>query len=168
MGARLKADGIRMAGGDGFLPTLLDRLVEATSNNGQALSRRAYQETVVRDLQWLLNTISPLSREAAETYPHLSDSVLNYGIPATTGASMTESELESLANDIKQAIVTFEARVLPDSLSVEVLGNREAAIRSQLVFRISASFWFDPFPVELSLLAQWDVENGLVSLKGDG
>lgn len=157
-----------MARRDGFLPTLLDRLVDATANNGLALSRAAYQETVVRDLHWLLNTVSSLSKDAAETCPHLRDSVLNFGIPVTTGASMTESELQVLAAEIKQAILTFEPRVLPESLSVKVLGNREAAIRSQLVFRISALFWFDPFPVELSLLAQWDVENGLVSLKGDG
>lgn len=157
-----------MARSDGFLPTLLDRLVEATANNGLPLSRAAYQATVVRDLHWLLNTVSPMSKEAVEACPHLRDSVLNFGIPATTGASMTETELQVLAAEIKQAILSFESRVLPESLSVNVLGNREAAIRSQLVFRIRASFWFDPFPVELSLLAQWDVENGLVSLKGDG
>lgn len=161
----MKGKGADTGRRDGFLPTLLDRLIEATANNGQALSRRAYQETVVRDLRWLLNTVTPLPRAAIESCPHLANSVLNYGIPGTTGASMTEGELSDLASAIRQAIVTFEPRVLPESLSVNVIASRDAAIRSQLVFRINASFWFDPFPVELALLAQWDVENGLVSLK---
>lgn len=154
-------------GGKGFMPTLLDRLVEATADGGQAYTRRTYQDTVVRDLHWLLNTVTPLAEDVFEGRPHLRDSVLNFGIPATSGVSMTEGELNVLAAAIERAIVTFEPRVLPESLSVTVLSGREASIRSQLVFRISAAFWFDPYPVEISMLAQWDVECGLVGLRGE-
>ncbi len=152
------------ARGDGFLPTLLDRLVEATAKQGEALSRRAYQETVLRDLHWLLNTVAPLPAELAERYPQLRDAVINYGIPGATGAALTESELRVLATQIERAILAFEPRVLADSLSVTVASDPRAAIRNQLVFRIRAAFWFDPYPLELSIRAQWDIENGLVGL----
>ncbi|NMG71295.1 type VI secretion system baseplate subunit TssE [Parazoarcus communis] len=150
---------------DGFLPTLLDRLVEATSNGGAPLSRRTYQDTVLRDLHWLLNAIAPLSQTVSESYPHLRDCVLNFGIPGTSGGILTKRELDALAVEIEHAILAFEPRVLPDSLSVSVISDRDAAIRNQLVFRIAAAFWFDPYPLELSICAQWDIESGLVGLR---
>jgi len=150
-----------------FLPTLLDRLVESPSYGKGGMSRQAYQQSVLRDLQWLLCAIAPAQHSLIGRYPQVRRSVLNYGIPNSTGMTLTEREVARLAQDIEKAILTYEPRVLPQSLSVTVVSDSQQAVRSQLVFRIRLAFWFEPYPLELSIRAQWDIESGLVSLKGE-
>jgi type VI secretion system protein ImpF len=156
-----------MSRSDRFLPALLDRLVESPGSEGAWLSRRAYQQSVLRDLQWLLCTVAPREHARLAGHDHARRSVLNYGVPCSTGMSLTEQELKTLAQDIEKAILTFEPRVLPESLSVTLMSDSREAVRSQLVFRIRLAFWFEPYPLELSVRAQWDIENGLVSLSGE-
>jgi type VI secretion system protein ImpF len=156
-----------MSRGDHFLPTLLDRLVESPGNEGAGLSRRAYQQSVLRDLQWLLCTVAPREQTLLAGFAHASHSVLNYGIPCSTGMTLTERERTLLAQDIEKAILAFEPRVLPESLSVTLISGGPEAVRSQLMFRIRLAFWFEPYPLELSVRAQWDIESGLVALSGE-
>lgn len=150
-----------------FLPTLLDRLVASPENEKGGMSRQAYQQSVLRDLQWLLCSVAPREQAAFADHAEASRSVLNYGIPCSTGMALTERELTRLTRDIEQAIRTYEPRVLPESLSVTLIEEGEQAVRSQLMFRIRLAFWFEPYPMELSVRAQWDIENGLVSLSGE-
>jgi len=153
---------------DHYLPTLLDRLVDAPEHgNGAGMSRQAYQQSVLRDLQWLLCAVAPRDEAAFARLPEVRRSVLNYGIPASTGMMLTERDATALIEGIKAAILTYEPRVLPDGLSVTLLTDRQHAIRSQLTLRIHLAFWFKPYPLELSVQAQWDIENGLVALHGE-
>jgi len=156
-----------MSRSEQFLPTLLDRLAEPSGHGRGGLSRQAYQQSVLRDLQWLLCTIAPTEQKLPERYPEVRRSVLNYGIRSSTGMTLTEREVNQLAQDIEKAILTYEPRVLPESLSVTVITESGQNIRSQLMFRIRLAFWFDPYPLELSIRAQWDIESGLVSLTGE-
>jgi len=154
-----------MSYSDGFLPTLLDRLVELPEHDkGAGMSRQAYQQSVLRDLQWLLCTVTPREQAAVASRAEVNRSVLNYGIPSSTGMTLTEQELVALTQGIKQAILIYEPRVLPESLSVALLTDAVHPVRSQLTFQIQLAFWFEPYPLELFLRAQWDIESGLVSL----
>jgi len=154
-----------MSRNDCFLPTLLDRLVESPGYSKGGISRQAYQQSVLRDLQWLLGAVAPSEQTVSPArHPEVSRSVLNYGIPSSIGMTLTEHELDVLTQSIKKAILTYEPRVLPKSLSVTVLSDSEQGTRSQLIFLIRLSFWFEPYPLELSVQAQWDIESGLVSL----
>jgi len=150
-----------------FLPALLDRLMESPLPGAGGLSRQAYQQSVIRDLQWLLCTIAPTEHAAFTSYPEVRRSVLNYGIPSSAGMTLTEREVSQLAKNIEKAILAYEPRVLPQSLSVTVLKDDEKPIRSQLMFRIRLAFWFEPYPLELSIRAQWDIESGLVALNSE-
>jgi len=156
-----------MSRNDRFLPTLLDRLVESPEygpHNG-GMSRHIYQQSVLRDLQWLLSAVAPNNQaQLAARHPEVHRSVLNYGIPGSTGMTLTERDLTALTLGIKQAILTYESRVLPESLSVNLLSDIKHTARSQLTFRIRLAFWFEPYPLELSVRAQWDIESGLLSL----
>jgi len=157
-----------MSHSDRFLPTLLDRLAESPEHGqGSGMSRQDYQQSVLRDLQWLLCAVAPREQAGFARHAEVKRSVLNYGIPASTGMTLTERELTVLTQGIKQAILTYEPRVLPESLSVTLLTDARHAVRSQLTFRIRLAFWFEPYPLELAVHAQWDIESGLVSLSGE-
>jgi len=157
-----------MSRNDNFLPTLLDRLLEPSIESKAGMSRQAYQQSVLRDLQWLLGAVAPSQHMLPPThYPEVCRSVLNYGIPGSTGMTLTERELTNLTQAIQDAILTYEPRILPGSLSVNVLPDSEHATRSQLVFRIHLTLWFEPYPLQLSVHVQWDIESGLVALSGE-
>ena len=152
----------------GFLPTLLDRLTEPTKQDmvpGRSQGRAAYQESVLRDLRWLLNSTTAFHRGELRAFPHASSSVLNFGIPCATGLHRSEKEAQELAKGIEQAILRFEPRILAESLLVEVVPEEGGSSHSHLLLRIHAAFWFEPHPIELSIRARWHVEGGLVEVE---
>ena len=75
-------------------PSLLDRLTDdepdktVEPRDRRVLSLRTLREGVLRDLAWLLNTSNLLSIVAVGKLPHLSSSVLNYGVPDISGVSV--------------------------------------------------------------------------------
>lgn len=156
---------------DLFLPTLLDRLSETDlkpAGSGMQLSRSAYHKTVLRDLSWLLNCASIDASLDLESYPHVRASVMNFGIPPLAGTRFSDVDLEEIAAGIHRAILRFEPRILPDSLKVTVVHDPQAESHNQVSFQIRAAFWFEPYPLELAIRAQWDVENGTMELKEGG
>ncbi len=156
--------------GDHFLPTVLDRLTSHPETNGAAggaqMTRGAYHETVLRDLSWLLNCSSIESQIDLTAYPRIRNSVVNFGVPPLAGRRFSEMDLNGIAEGIRNAILTFEPRVLAESLQVTAIRDATAESHNQIVFQIRAAFWFEPYPLEMAIRAQWDVENGIMDLSG--
>jgi type VI secretion system protein ImpF len=75
-------------------PSLLDRLTDdepdhqVEARERRVLSMRGLRDGVLRDLAWLLNTTNLLSVSDVPRLPHLASSVLNYGMPDMSGASI--------------------------------------------------------------------------------
>lgn len=147
-----------------FLPTLLDRL---SRHGGAAMSRGAYRKTVLRDLHWLLNCTNIEKQLPLQDFPHVRNSVLNFGIPALAGAHFSESDLDAVAAGIQNAIARFEPRILPGSLNVSVIRGKQTDVYryNHARFRIEASYWFEPYPIDMVVRAHWDMETGGVELR---
>jgi len=147
------------------MPTLLDRL--SLKNNGQ-MNRSSFRKTVMRDLSWLLNCSNSESQLALNHYPLVRKSVVNYGIPPLAGARFSKIDLEEVAAGIQRAIAQFEPRILEKTLKVSVIRDVDASAYNHAQFRIEASFWFEPYPIDMVIRAQWDVETGGVELQENG
>jgi type VI secretion system protein ImpF len=79
---------------------------------------------------------------------------------------MSSMHFAALEHAIHEAIVTFEPRIDPKTLAVEV--NREAGFSVQhnsLRLVIRGHMWNQPVPLELLLSADVDVETGLASVR---
>lgn len=72
---------------------------------------RQLRESVLRDLQWLLNTGNLAATGELDHFPLIARSVLNYGIADLSGvtAIAMRGKLEGM---IRQAILDFEPRIL--------------------------------------------------------
>lgn len=154
-----------------FMPTLLDRLCPSSSKlgHGRHISRSAYRQTVLRDLQWLLNCQNIESQSFVDGFLWVRRSVLNYGVPAFAGGNFTEDDLLYVAQAIKEAILRYEPRVMKKTLKVGLVQDAEIQQSpNKALFRIEASLWFEPYPVELVVRAQWDSENGNMQLQDCG
>lgn len=137
-----------MAGSDDkrLLAPVLDRLLEQNRNSDfqqphQIL--RHLRESVRRDLENLFNTryccVSP-----PEGYEHLSNSVLNFGLPDLSTVNMTSNDSrKEFCRDIEKAILKFEPRIKTVKVkSDESVDNEDPSIR----FRVEAVLHTNPAP----------------------
>ena len=149
-------------------PSLLDRLTddepdqEVESRERRVLSVRGLREGVLRDLAWLLNTTNLLSVTDVPRLPHLANSVLNYGMPDMSGASLASMNAADLERAIRQAIWDFEPRLIRSSVSVKALPHQESI--SKIMFEIQADLWAQPYPERLFLKTELDLDLAQISL----
>jgi type VI secretion system protein ImpF len=126
------------------------------------LSVRGLREGVLRDLAWLLNTTNLLSVSDVPRLPHLANSVLNYGMPDMSGASLANMNAADLERAIRQAIWDFEPRLIRSSVTVKALPQQESI--SKIMFEIQADLWAQPYPERLFLKTELDLDLAQISL----
>jgi type VI secretion system protein ImpF len=158
---------------DRLLPALLDRLIDerpheaSESIESRVLSKAGLRQSVLRDLAWLFNSQATVAGTIdGDVFPHALHSTINYGIAPLSGVLVSKLDLGDLEQMLRQAIIDFEPRLLPDSVSVrgiaptDPLGHHNA-----LTFEITARLWAQPYPLELLLKTDLDLETGMVELK---
>ena len=150
-------------------PSLLDRLTDdepdktEESRDRRVMSLRTLREGVLRDLAALLNTTNLMSIVAVGKLPHLSNSVLNYGMPAISGASVAGLNINLLERGIRQAIWDFEPRLIRATVVVKAIVSKKIDT-NKLSFSIEADMWAQPYPERLYLQTELDLERGAVVL----
>jgi type VI secretion system protein ImpF len=151
---------------DRINPSLLDRLTDdapgtsAPGRGGQGVSVSELRKSVLRDLNWLFNATQVLDPDEAEAWPQAKSSVVNFGLPPLSGRSASGVDVSQLERALRQAIIDFEPRILPDSVSVKALVDREIDHHNVLALHIEGLLWAQPVPVQLLLRTQLDLETG--------
>jgi type VI secretion system protein ImpF len=149
-------------------PALLDRLTDDSRGESveiddqRVMSKAQLRQAVLRDLGALFNAVQPLGN-AAEAYPLLAGSVLNYGLPALSGQLASRLDVQVLERAIRQAIIRFEPRILADTLQVRAVeGGTVLDTHNVIEFEIRGHLWSQPIPLEILLRTQLDLEAGQV------
>lgn len=159
---------------DRLQPSLLDRLLDLDPRSrsepaeARALSRQQLRAAVLRDLGWLFNAIRPEPENASdradekalwERFPDARRSVLNFGLPAFAGSTVSSMDTGAIRRAVADAIRQFEPRIEADTLDVDV--NVNAGNHHNLLqITIKGRMWSQPMPLELLLAAEVDVETG--------
>jgi type VI secretion system protein ImpF len=159
---------------DRLQPALLDRLIDdAPTEKREAEAQRVMtkaqlRQAVLRDLSWLFNATQPRER-LGESYPNLAGSVLNFGLPPLSGLLASKVDIAMLERAIRDAIVRFEPRLLPDSLHVRALEVTSVLDTHNMIeFEIRAVLWAQPVPLEVLLRTKLDLEAGIVEVRDVG
>lgn len=153
-------------------PALLDRLTDlepdkkVESRDGRVMSTRRFEESVLRDLGWLLNANNLEAAEDLEDFAEVRASVLNFGIPDFSGLVATGMSAAALERAVHTAITTFEPRLDRTTLRVSVVTESSGEQRNALAFRIEAQLWAEPLPVSLYLKTELDLETGAIAVTG--
>lgn len=151
-----------------LVSSVLDRLLDREPDNTREVSRSRHQvlrelkSAVRRDLENLLNT-----RLRFVTWPaHLSElehSLLNYGIPDVTGASLGNARhREAFRRTLEEVIRRFEPRF--KTVAITLLQPEELADRT-LKFRIDALLHVDPAPEPVVFHSAVEPATGDVSIE---
>ncbi|NTV94552.1 MAG: type VI secretion system baseplate subunit TssE [Thiobacillus sp.] len=147
-------------------PSLLDRLIDNEPDkrtevrDARSYSSSRLRESVLRDLNWLFNATQH-DDAGLEDYPQVRRSVVNYGIPALSGRPAAALNLREVEQMLRRSIIDFEPRLLADTVRVKVETNEDRFTRHNVVsFRIEAQMWAQPYPLDLLLRTELDMESG--------
>ncbi len=151
-------------------PSLLDRLTDdEPEKSGEAPDRRVIdinrlRDIVRRDLSWLLNATSLGSALDSERYPHVANSVLNYGVPDPSGGFSTEERAHGIRRMMQAAIRRFEPRINEGTLDIQLRQETDGR-QCVVAFDIVADMWAEPIPLSLYLRSEIDITTGEVTLE---
>ena len=155
---------------DRLQPSLLDRLTDdhpletKESRTERVISVRRLRECVRRDIAWLLNTTDLETVEDLAAYDEVANSALNFGVPELTGRTVAGLALPEISELIRDAILRFEPRILPETLQVRGTKRDREYSENALSFEISGQLWAQPVPQELYLRTELDLELGDITV----
>jgi type VI secretion system protein ImpF len=160
---------------DRLQPALLDRLTDDEPERKQeppearVITAARLRAGVLRDFGWLLNAVRPHDRELPAGLRYASESVLCFGLPPLTGETASTLDAVELQQSIREAILRFEPRVLPETLEVEVIGS-PGRLESHNVIgvEIRGRLWAQPVPLEILLRTEVDLEDGSCVIRDSG
>ena len=156
---------------DRLQPALLDRLTDESPNERsepderRLMSKAQLRQAVMRDLGWLFNAMQP-QPDWDQSHPELAGSVLNFGLPPLAGQRVSRLDVSQLERTIAQAILRFEPRILPPTLSVRALASESVLdTHNTIEFEIRGHLWAQPVPLEVLLRTKLDLEAGQVEVQ---
>lgn len=148
------------------LERLIDRDPEspADSSRSYAQSVRQLKTSLRRDLEWLLNTRR--NPEAVDhTFPQLSRSLFNYGLPDISSLSHESiSDRQRLLQMVESTIATFEPRLTRVKVTPLDSGRNVVHV---LRFQIEGMLMMDPEPEHISFDTVLQLASGQYQVKGD-
>lgn len=156
---------------DALQPALLDRLqddepaLQTESANRRFITKEALRELVLRDLEQLLNATRVLDSKCLEGQPQLNESVLAYGMPPVAGKTASMIDVKGFERTVANLIRRFEPRI--DGSSLKVTAETQQGLmhlHNVIGLRISGLLWAQPYPIELMLRTEVDLETGKVLL----
>ena len=160
---------------DTLQPALLDRLTDneptrkVEGRQERIISRTQLRASVLRDLSSLFNTTNISSEVDLTGHPLVAESTLNYGLAPLSGTLVSSLDLSEMERLLKDAILRFEPRILPDTLSVQGISATEPLAHHNVVsFEIRGQLWAQPYPLELLLKTDMDLESGEMRIAEGG
>ena len=152
-------------------PALLDRLTDdepektLEPREARVLSKRRLRESVLRDLAWLFNATQLESVHGLAKAPFVRRSVLNFGLPAMSGKTASSLDVTDLTRAMREAILTFEPRILPESLEIRtLLEGGELDHHNVIGVQIHGQLWAEPVPMDFLVRTDFDLETGKVRI----
>ena len=152
-------------------PALLDRLTDDEPGSRQepreqrVMSKNRLRQAVLRDLAWLFNATRFETEGQLARMPDVRRSVVNFGLPSLSGKALSSLDLQDLERAIRQSIVDFEPRVLPETLQVTALVESDDIDRHNVIgIEIRGHLWAQPVPLELLVRTEIDLETGKVQI----
>lgn len=142
---------------------VLDRLVDPEGAPAtREASVRRLRASLLRDLEWLLNT-RRRPAAAGDEFPELRDSLYNYGLPDISSMSAdSPAAFQRLAREVQSAVEIFEPRL--SGVRVKLADTEEAGSR-RIHLVIEGLLRMDPAPERISFDTVLEVASGRIDVR---
>jgi type VI secretion system protein ImpF len=154
---------------DRLQPSLLDRLIDDEPDQRQeatekkVLTKQALRQAVLRDLVWLFNASAHSPKLDPKKTPNAVKSVINFGLTDLSGQFASSVETSDLEQTIRNAILQFEPRILPETLEIEALMEGSVIdAHNSLGLVVRGMLWAQPVPLEFLMRSMIDLEEGRI------
>jgi len=152
-------------------PSVLDRLIDRSPEekadpvDGWGGSALRYKRSVLRDLEWLLNT-RRTPEPAPDDLPLVRDSVYNYGLPDLSSLSADSSEdRRTLLREVQKTLRAFEPRL--DSVQVTAADPDETS-QPEIRLSVQGLLLMDPEPERVSFDTVLELASGHFDVEEEG
>jgi len=152
-------------------PALLDRLTDEEPDKKleprehRVMSKSRLRQAVLRDLAWLFNTTRLEAEVDLANAPFARKSVINFGLPSLSGRLASSLEVTDIERAVRQAILDFEPRILPNTLEVRALVELSDLDHHNVIgIEIRGQLWAQPVALELLIRTEIDLETGKVQI----
>ncbi len=128
-----------------------------------AITEDDLREELKTDLSALMNTVNMASGVDLTDHPWIRRSILNYGIPEISKRTIDDYRVADIAGEIREALVQFEPRLVPQSLTVTrdpPAGSASLTVR----FFVSGEMRADPAAVTVEFVANIELDTGKMRL----
>jgi type VI secretion system protein ImpF len=160
-----------MPRGDGLertaKPSIIDRLIDLAPAEAadRPMTRdesvRAYRSSILRDLEWLLNTRRTVV-PVPESLTNVRASTFNYGLPDVSSLSADSMETRAdLVRQIERTIRDFEPRLL----DVRVTMSDDDRVDRQIRFVIEGLLDMEPNPERVVFDTVLEMSSGDFSVR---
>lgn len=133
------------------------------SSPRNAVSESALRQELSEDLASLLNTVNLASCEDLRLYPHVTKSILNYGLNDLSAISTEENAVHDIGGRLVDVLARYESRLVPGSIAVK----RDTAIdetSTRIRFNVHAEMHATPVDVMVEFVADIEVDSGKMKL----
>ncbi|WP_158781103.1 type VI secretion system baseplate subunit TssE [Pantoea sp. BAV 3049] len=155
-----------------YLPTLFERLLDdepkkqLENYDAFHFDGRKMRAIVQQDISSLLNNTNIEDRLDEHRHKAVCSSVMNYGIGALAGRYANHHNWNIIEKNIRNAILRFESRIIPESLLVRPLIDKDHPGKNGMViFEIRGLIEWHPNPIDLCVSGVYDVETSKVDLR---
>ncbi|KAB8305866.1 type VI secretion system baseplate subunit TssE [Erwinia endophytica] len=155
-----------------FLPTLFERLLDDEPKKQQEsydafyFDAKAMRAVVQKDISSVLNNTNIEDQLDEHRHKAVCGSVMNYGIAALVGRYANHHNWNIIEKNIRNALLRFESRIIPESLLVRPLIDKNHPGKYGMVlFEIRGLIAWHPHPIDLCISVAYDVETAKVDLK---
>jgi type VI secretion system protein ImpF len=129
----------------------------------ERFNEAALRTTVLRELNWILNTTNLASVIDLEPYPEVETSVINYGVHDMSGKLLQRRAIQGRARDIRDAIRLYEPRIDPQKLDVEPMTSSQKPNAVTFVIRGDVTTAVNAMPVEFK--TDVEIDTGAATLR---
>ena len=154
-----------------YLPALLDRLLDDEPKkrheayDSSFYDFRTLRRLVLRDLAAILNCANNERELDPQCHQYVAKTVVNYGIAPLMGLAANQHNWRSMEKNIRDAILRFEPRIIPESLIVRLITDKENSFRSsKVLFEVRGLVYWDPSPFELAVNGVYDSDQANIEL----
>ena len=150
-----------------YLPCLLTRLTDehpfsaADTDYTENFSLERLKRDILQNLAMLLNAhVAPTAAERIRRlFPEVGASGYLFGVDSFVGRHNLTTHVDSILRHVREAIVRFEPRVVPESVHV-TLQEKQSAGRTGLDLCIICRLAVKPLTDDMLMRLQLDLETG--------
>ncbi|NDJ56630.1 type VI secretion system baseplate subunit TssE [Enterobacteriaceae bacterium 4M9] len=155
-----------------FYPCLMNRLLDEEPKSESEpwdkfhYNARTMRLVVKKNIEEILNNINSQEQLELPGHSEIASSVFNFGISPLAGEYATPQNHVSLVHRVREALIRFEPRLIPESIIVrQPEGSAQRAHYGVLLFEIRGLIRWGEEIIDLSLGASYDTEISNTILK---